>query len=322
MKPARTDKLTPAGAVGGRAGGLIGRLRRRLAAAERRVVRQFLAGRPIVQLQRQEGLGYPALRGLLERHIGAEAYAEQCRRNEAAGRAKGMAGRGVRPWTAEEEELLRRDYRRRPGRELAAELDRPLHQVRGKAKRMGLAVPQRIKAPGFEAFLRARNAEGWSDSEIAAARGADRHGVTGMRRRLGLPSNATSNRVRAKIAAAAARQCRREGVASLGALRVEVFRRRARAAGWPEDLRPRAVQMLELLFDRGPQTRRQIAAAIGMPWKGSRASLASNDPEGSYLAHLMARGLVICLGRVARDHETGSTVCVYSLPLTIERSTG
>ncbi len=179
---------------------------------------------------------------------------------------------------------------------------------------------QRIKAPGFVAFFRARHAAGWSDSEIAAAFGADRHAVSGLRRRLGLPSNARSGRVRKKIADAMRQQCRREGVKNLAALRVKVFSQRARAAGWPEDLRPRAVQMLNLLWERGPQTRRQIAEAISMPWRGSRKSLVSNDPEGSYLAHLMRRGLVVSLGRVVKGAGRGRSVHLYSLPLSIERT--
>ena len=298
-------------------------LRRRLDEAEADLARRFLAGASLADLRTAERISYATMRGILERRIGRERYRAACLRNMREATFEGALKRGARPWTRAEETLLRRAYRRRTGRSIAAELGRPVHAVRQKASALGLAVPQRFRQPGFIAFLRARNAAGWSDTEIAAGWGCDRHAVTRARRRLGLPSNAHSERVRAKIRQAAAAQCRREGVANLGALRREIYRRRARAAGWPEDLRWRSVQMLNALWDHGPMTRRQFAEAIGMPWKGSRASLSSNDPEGSYLAHLMARGLVVTLGPIFPSrsaHGTPTRVHVYSLPLGIQRS--
>jgi hypothetical protein len=77
--------------------------------------------------------------------------------------------------------------------------------------------------------------------------------------------------------------------------------------------------MLNAMWDNGPMTRRELADAIGMPWKGSRKSLVSNDPEGSYLAHLIARGLVVSLGRIKKGKGRGHSCQVYSLPLWIER---
>jgi DNA-binding IclR family transcriptional regulator len=89
----------------------------------------------------------------------------------------------------------------------------------------------------------------------------------------------------------------------------------AKESGWPDDLRPRAVQILNLLASHGmPLTRKQIAEKIGMPWKGSRKSLHSNDKEGSYLANLQARGLVIKLGKIANTNcGRGSGVSLYTL---------
>ena len=116
------------------------------------------------------------------------------------------------------------------------------------------------------------------------------------------------------------------GLPNLAALRAAVFRDRARASGWPEDLRPRAVQILNALWDRGPMTRTEIALAIGLRinYGGPheiRKILKSNDAEGSYLAHLLARGLLVDLGRVGTvvGQGRGRSVHVYSLPLTIER---
>ena len=94
-----------------------------------------------------------------------------------------------------------------------------------------------------------------------------------------------------------------------------------RGLGLPSDLRPRAVAILNALYDRGPMTRRELADVIGMPWKGSRKSLASNDPEGSYLAHLAARGLVRAVKRGNRvtGRGRGHSTNVYMIPLTIKR---
>ncbi len=290
------------------------------AADNARIVRRFAAGWTLRRLKATEGASYNRLRRLLANVFGADDYRARCRANMGAGSRRSHRNQGHRLWTPAEDAVVRRDYRRRLARHIASELGRTVSQVRARARAMGMAIPQRIRAPGFVAFLRSCNAAGWSDAEIAETwGGTDRHAVSHLRRELGLPSNAHSRRVRRKIAAATARQCEREGVATLGALRTEIFRRRARAAGWPEDLRPRAVQILNALWQRGPMTRQELAEAIGMPWKGSRKSLVSNDPEGSYLAHLAKRGLVVNLGRIVKRPGSGHNVCMYSLPLGIER---
>lgn len=113
-------------------------------------------------------------------------------------------------------------------------------------------------------------------------------------------------------------QLAKAGLKSIGMLRVVAFRKYARENGWPEDLRPRAVQILSTLYLHGPQTRRQIAERIGMPWKGSRASLHNNDKEGSYLANLMARGLVVCANRKLQQGGQGKNVGIYMIPLHIQ----
>jgi len=297
----------------------IPQLRAALDAAEAEAARRFAAGETTVaELMRREHLGYGPVRELLVRRLGPARYARHCRANCA--RRPG----DPRIWSDAEKQLLRRDYRRRPAAAIAADIGRPVDQVRAAAQRLGLTIPQRIGTPAFEAFLRERSAAGWSDTEIGAAwGGVCRHAVTGLRARLGLASNAYSPHVRAKIRQATREQCRREGVANLAELKAKRFRQAARRCGWPEDLRPRSVQILNALWDRGPMTRRQIADAIGMRWKGSRASLSSNDPEGSYLAHLQARGLVVRLGRFAQSRSAagrGSRCYVYSLPPWIERS--
>jgi hypothetical protein len=120
------------------------------------------------------------------------------------------------------------------------------------------------------------------------------------------------------------RRLARDGVASLVEIRWRNARAKLAPHGWPEDLRPREVQILDLLWQRGPQTRRQMCVALGLPWKGSRRSLKAHG-GGSYLGALMRRGLVICLGKCVRTaaavKRRGANVHLYTLALWIERKT-
>jgi hypothetical protein len=212
--------------------------------------------------------------------------------------------------------------------EIARKLGRSQSSVHQRRAKMGLSC-RRVPMVGFVSFLRQQHAAGWSDAEIASAwsarfpdrRTLERHTVGQYRERLGLPHNAYSDHRRRRVAERTQQQLAAAGLPSIGWLRKEAFRKRAIAAGWPGDLRPRAVQILNALWDRGPMTRPEIAKAIGMPWKGSRQSLTSNDPEGSYLAHLQSRGLVIVFKRACKvlGKGKGHSMDVYSLPLDIER---
>lgn len=224
-------------------------------------------------------------------------------------------------WTDAERAIVREHYRAKGAPAVARMLRRTTKAVHQEARTLGLCIPQRFRAPDMVAFVRSKNGAGWSDSEIAEARRCDRHAVSHLRKSLGLPSNARGERFKAKIRDGTRRQCSEWGVPNLAALRGKVFRDRAREAGWPEDLRLRAVQMLNVLWERGPQTRRQLCDAIGMKWLGSRKSLVSNDPGGTYLTYLIKRGLVISLGRIGTVHGKGKgrSVQVYSLPLFINR---
>lgn len=304
---------------------------RRLEAKRKRhqvnMARRFTdGGATLDQIAGELGVPWNAVRKMLIAQLGAQRYRQHARLHEQRARTSGRPG--YVPWTAGELELLRRDYGRVPGAAIAAALGRNVWQIRAAGIRYGLSRKYHWNARGpeeIEAALRARNAEGWADTEIARELGVDRHAVSGLRRRLGLPSRMYSERVRRAVAAGVARQCERLGIENMGKLRVKVHRDRARAAGWPEDLRWRAVQILNALWDHGPMTRRQLAEAIGMPWKEGvhEGNLTGNGRGGTYTAALMRRGLVVCLGRVARATSFlghPSTVAVYSLPLTIQRA--
>ncbi len=223
-----------------------------------------------------------------------------------------------RRWTPEEDTRIAAWYRKVPVRDLAASLDRSERAVYMRAIQLGVSGSRVDRTAARDRQLRALHAKGWSDPEIAEQLGADRSTIGQWRRALGLPSNAHNARHRAKTAAATRRQCRRMGVKNMAECRQRVWADAIRATGWPEDLRIRHVQILDALYRLGPMTRRELAEAIGMPWQGTRRSLKSSDPEGSYLAHLMKRGLVVNLGRIRRAKGRGRGVCVYSVPLHVQ----
>ena len=236
-----------------------------------------------------------------------------------------------RAWTQLEVDTVRRLYSTHSAAAIGKLLGRPAHSVYNQAFALGLKkLVHADTGPALHAFLRSKHALGWSDAEIADAwsklQGAPlgRKTLCDHRRKLGLPNNAFSDRRRRAVAAKTREQLAKAGLKSLAEVRVVAYRDRAVKAGWPADLRPRAVQILNVLWDRGPMTRRELADAIGMPWKGSRKSLVSNDPEGSYLAHLIKRGLVISLGRVAQvlGQGRGKSRQVYSLNMWVERRKG
>lgn len=189
-----------------------------------------------------------------------------------------------------------------------------------RAARLGLRRLERVAlTPEVLGRIEAVVRDGRCDRCAADAVGCERHTVSHLRRRRGWPPSPSQSCpcVRDGARERMREQCEAVGVGSLAELRSLVHARRAAARGWPADLRQRHVQILDALYERGPMTRRQIADAVGMPWKGSRKSLMSNDPEGSYLAHLQARGLVVRLGRVRGPGR--SYAWVYSTPLWVER---
>lgn len=222
-------------------------------------------------------------------------------------------------WTDTDLAYLRRWYRKRPTSAIAEHVGVTLRAVYAMVQCVGLGWPKPGIGSRIRTTLRRLHARGYSDSEIAEVVDCSRSYVSQHRRTMGLASNAYNARYRARVRAKTAEQCRLAGVPNLGAYRAMIYGKRAAAAGWPEDLRPRHVEILDLLYDHGPKTRREIADALGMPWKGSRKSLVSNDPEGSYLAHLQAHGFVVCLARKLPMGGQGKNVSLYMIPPYVRR---
>ena len=233
--------------------------------------------------------------------------------------------RNLRP---REEAFIRAHYHKMPVREIARRLGRKTRTLWNAAKRLGVARAVERMNPARQEILRQQALAGNCNCCIGRAIRMGRQQVRRWRRQLGLPALETGGSVdscptcKERTRAATRRQLERAGVASLAEVRVQSFRAFARRSGWPADLRPRSVQILNLLASEGPKTKCEIAAAIGLPWEGraSRRVLKSNDPEGGYLAHLMKRGLVVCLGRKVQNGGKGKNTSLYSASLTAERS--
>lgn len=196
--------------------------------------------------------------------------------------------------------------------------------------KLGLSRGLKLGAD-FLAYIREKHAEQWTDAEIRDGwnqlhpdrkTGAIARECVGKRRRkLGLPNNRLADRMRNRVRAKTAEQLKAAGLSSLAELRRTVIQKRIADMGWPTDLTMREAQILSLIWEKGPLTKRAIAEGIGMPVHAmSRKMLKSNGPGGNYLADLMRRGLLVSLGRVVRTGKgRGNNVKLYSLPLSIER---
>ncbi len=223
-------------------------------------------------------------------------------------------------WTEAERDIVRAKYGTIKTRLIAQELRRTTLAVSQCADKLGLMHRGRNRSPNRQELncIKRLSKAGECNPCIVRAIGRpmDRHTIARWRKRLGLPPSdgLKCDRCRERVKEATKRQIAAAGLSSLADVRVVAFGKYAEANGWPGDLRPREVQILNAL-SRGPLTRRGIAAAIGLPWIGTRKSLKASRPGGSYLAYLAARGFVVQLPR----HSTKESH-LYSLALTAERS--
>lgn len=150
--------------------------------------------------------------------------------------------------------------------------------------------------------------------------GCDRKCVGRRRNDLGLPricgrkGDKWPKQLRTRFKASVKSWLAKHDVNTLAELRVKKFREFAAESGWPTDLPVRCVMILNLLAGHGvPMHRRQICEGIGLTWHGSRRSMKCKGEHGSYLAILVARDLVVRLGRVIVTRGKGKSVYLYTL---------
>lgn len=135
----------------------------------------------------------------------------------------------------------------------------------------------------------------YSDADIARMIGAKREWLSTYRRKhLGLPAVDSQQRLNRDAG-------RRKQEQTLGCgpgeFRWSRLWEYAPSLGWPAGVRKRAAQILELLLEHPEgMTARQLAVGIGLKTK-HRIPLRSNDPQGTYTANLIERGLVASAAR-------------------------
>lgn len=213
-------------------------------------------------------------------------------------------------WTPAEDARLRELYPTHTADGCAAALGRPVRAVYHRARKIGLDKHPHWPA-GVVERARQLNAEGHPD-RVIAERMADVFGagqkavyaVKNLRQTHGWPHHYDLEGKRRAVA----RQRKTLGVRNGGELRALAYRRYAARCGWPDDLPPRAVQILNVLATKGPKTGAQLAAALGVRTKRNSvhggpvhlpcsANSALCRGHGTYTGLLIARGLIVGLRR-------------------------
>lgn len=134
----------------------------------------------------------------------------------------------------------------------------------------------------------------WNDSQIASQLGVSRRQLREYRvKHLQLDSVPRSE----MLNRSAGRQ-RQEQILgrSPSDIRAEKLWSFATSLGWPEGVRYRAVQILELLVQLGrPVVRSELPQLLNL---SPAKVFKSNDPQGTYLGNLISRGLVAAAPKV------------------------
>jgi hypothetical protein len=219
-------------------------------------------------------------------------------------------------WSEEHKLLVRKHYGRIPTKELAAIVGRSVQKIYALANRLGILLGWHWKPEERQAlrdYIAARWADQWSDREIERGwneahpeLATERGWISEVRRSMKLKSHGSgSTRFRLRVAEKTKEQLAKAGLPSIGHLRREAFKSFCTRQGWPQVTRPRLAQIMNLLYEQGPKTLPEIAAAIGVRWRTDKRrpngiGLPGNGPGGSYTAELMRLRLVVRLGRKAK----------------------
>jgi hypothetical protein len=162
----------------------------------------------------------------------------------------------------------------------------------GRVQRQNCASDEQIAGA-----LRELNPQGYSDTEIKGIIeqrhdcDVDRHRIGEIRRKIGLPMNRASDRLRDRVRQNTLKQLAAAGKATLAEVRIDRWNQWKRDLGWPEELTVRAVQSLEMFHRHGPLTRVQLCQLLGVSSK-KRTAPISNAPGGTVLAELQRAGLI------------------------------
>lgn len=216
-----------------------------------------------------------------------------------------------RYYTDQERQLIRDLYATHTAAEIAERLHgtgRAALAINRMAQKLGLRKEGRHSAEVLD-LVRRLHQEGKTWRQIADASGLSFDQVKHIGKRLKLPTHPDRERGRRSVAS----QLKTLGLSKVTELRTRAYRNYARECGWPEDLRPREVQILNVLAEHGPKTGLELAAAIGARtdlvnrWNGGHPKcLHGNGPGGTYTATLRRRGLVYYVHRAASGKGKGA----------------
>lgn len=228
-------------------------------------------------------------------------------------RAMKLGARSLCWWTPEEDDDLRRSYAEESAVVIGARLGRHASAVYKRAEHLGLCeVVTHISGdqPLLEQIADLAR-QGLGILQIASETGRNRQGIRRALKRMGIRADGAKRRAEAN------REARRKQLETLGlepgrtgSIRTLAFRKHARERGWPEDLGPREVQIIELLCDHGPQTLRQLVVRMGLR-RDRKYPLCGGTPGRSYPSELERRGLAYRVMRVIKDPNTGNLVDLY-----------
>lgn len=220
-------------------------------------------------------------------------------------------------WSSADDELLRQRYGTVKCADLAAELGRTTHAVYNRALELGVVTRRRVVSD-----LQIRQAIGryyplgYSDAEIAqclrkeTGLPADRHRVGRMRRHMQLGNTRLTEYQRGRVRNKTNEVLAAKGWQSLAHVRSARHREFIRGLGWPESLSLRSAMVATLLWQRGPMTRLEICAAMGLQ-NPHRTDPKSNRQGGTAMAELIRAGIVVGLQKAKRGDGRGRAVNVY-----------
>jgi predicted transcriptional regulator len=240
--------------------------------------------------------------------------------------AKHGAGTGPkRAWTAEEIATVRELYGHKTAAQIGRKINRSANSVLQQGSKLGLN--RRYGAdPALLAYIREQHAAGLVDTDIARGWQAlhpDQHVCRETiawyrRKKLGLQVN--RQRILEIRRAGYAKQLRTMGIESFAVLARRRQRRFVLRSGWPADLYPLDVRILQALSDGQYHTRQEIAAAIGCRTDKQRAWFKCRRGSQTALHNLVQRGLVKrTVGRTRKVGGKGGTAFEYWIPLDVLR---
>lgn len=213
------------------------------------------------------------------------------------------SGQRRRLFSDADREMIRSRYRTEGAKPLAREMGRDRNCIVALAQRMGVVCIRRWTEAEDRRLMQLLQA-GKKHAEIVVQMGrsysaiAKRAQEVGMARRLFSP---------------AARRQSLITIISPRPLGSEARWARERIAlgehGWPPDMNPKEVRILESLRKCGPQSRRALALSIGEPATRDPRKFLMTHGGCSAMARVMARGLVARM-RINRDRKV---VYVYTL---------